>query len=258
MTYRLFEDPTRISGVRKYEPGDPLNRVNWRATARTGALHSKVYEPSTVAGSTILLDFHTASYDKRYEPNRSELAISAAASIANAIYLLGQQVGLVTNARDGADRIRYEGWASDHRSRAAARARAEPRANSDRLRPLVVETRRGADQLQRILETLARAELTDGLTLPELVLECASRLPRDATVIAIVPRVTPEDVLALGTLRRRGLAVTAILNMFDDYEFAQQSGLLLAEGVETRFLRNEASLSDICSRQALPEFLVRV
>jgi uncharacterized repeat protein (TIGR01451 family) len=258
MTYRLFEDPTRISGVRKYEPGDPLNRVNWRATARTGALHSKVYEPSTVAGSTILLDFHTASYDQRYEPNRSELAISAAASIANAIYLLGQQVGLVTNARDAADRIRYEGWASDHRSRAAARASAEPRASSDRLRPLVVETRRGADQLQRILETLARAELTDGLTLPELVLECASRLPRDATVIAIVPRMTPEDALALGTLRRRGLAVTAILNMFDDYEFAQQSGLLLAEGVETRFLRNEAALSDICNRQALPEFLVRV
>jgi uncharacterized protein (DUF58 family) len=211
-----------------------------------------------VAGSTILLDFHASSYDKKYEPTRSELAISAAASIANAIYLLGQQVGLVTNARDAVDRIRYEGWASDHRTRAAARTGAELRPTSDRLRPLVVETRRGADQLQRILQTLARAEFTDGLKLPELVLECASRLPRDATVIAILPRVTAEGALALGTLRRRGLAVTAILNLFDDYEFAQQSGLLLAEGVETRFLRNEASLADICNRQALPEFLVRV
>ncbi len=44
MTYRLFEDPTRIAGVRPYESGDPLNRVHWRATARTGSLHSKVYE----------------------------------------------------------------------------------------------------------------------------------------------------------------------------------------------------------------------
>ena len=46
-------------------------------------------------------------------------------------------------------------------------------------------------------------------------------------------------------LRRRGLAVTAILNMFDDYEFAQQSGLLLAEGVETRFLRDETAATAI-------------
>ena len=39
MTHRLFEDPTRIAGVRAYEAGDPLNRVHWRATARTGSLH---------------------------------------------------------------------------------------------------------------------------------------------------------------------------------------------------------------------------
>ena len=61
MTHRLFEDPTRISGVRLYQSGDSLNRVHWRATARTGVLHSKVYEPSCIAGATVLLDFHTAS-----------------------------------------------------------------------------------------------------------------------------------------------------------------------------------------------------
>mgnify|MGYP003344083758 CR=1 FL=1 len=42
MTHRLYEDPTRIAGVRTYQPGDPLNRVHWRATARTGMLHSKI------------------------------------------------------------------------------------------------------------------------------------------------------------------------------------------------------------------------
>src|SRR5204863_7855631 len=64
MTYRLYEDPTRISGVRAYERGDPLNRVHWRATARTGVLHSKVYEPSTVAGATLLMEFHTAAHER--------------------------------------------------------------------------------------------------------------------------------------------------------------------------------------------------
>jgi len=50
LMHRLFEDPTRISGVRPYELGDPLNRVHWRATARTGVLHSKVHEPSRWPG----------------------------------------------------------------------------------------------------------------------------------------------------------------------------------------------------------------
>ena len=36
LSHRLYEDPTRIAGVRRYELGDPLNRIHWRATARTG------------------------------------------------------------------------------------------------------------------------------------------------------------------------------------------------------------------------------
>ena len=181
MTHRLFEDPTRISGVRAYQAGDPLNRVHWRATARTGQLHSKVYEPSSIAGSTILLEFNEGAFEPGSEPYRSELGVTAAASLANALYQMNQQVGLVTNGRDAADRIRREGWDPDPRSRKAAFRSREMLATSDRLRPQVVNTARGADQLMRILETLARVEKTDGLTFAELVVETASRLPRDAT-----------------------------------------------------------------------------
>lgn len=251
MSYRLYEDPTRISGVRTYEAGDPLNRVHWRATARTGLLHSKVYEPSTVAGATILLDFHTASHDRRHEPFRSELAVTAAASIANAVYLLGQQVGLVTNGRDAVDRIRQEGWAHDHRTRAAALASATMQATSDRLQPLVVPTRRGPEQFVQILRTLARVELTDGLPLAALIEETASRMPRDATVIAIVPGASEEAAVSLANLRRRGFAVTAILNIYEEREFAEAAGALLAAGIETRHLKDEESIAEICRRLAL-------
>ncbi len=251
MSYRLFEDPTRVAGVRRYEPGDPLNRVHWRATARTGVLHSKIYEPSTVAGATILLDYHQSSFDQRHEPYRSELAVTAAASLANAVFQMGQQVGLVSNGRDAADRIRQEGWDFDIRSRSAAQRAAGMLIKSDRLEPLVVETRRGAEQLMRILETLARAELTDGLDLMHLVIETASRLPRDATVLAILTAVTPETAVALGNLRRRGFAVTAIINVFEEREYAEAAGLLLAERIDSRHLKDEAAVSSVCRSYVL-------
>ncbi len=246
ITHRLYEDPTRIAGVRPYEAGDPLNRIHWRATARTGQLHSKIYEPSTIAGATIVLDFHRAAYDPHHEPLRSELAVTAAASVANAVFQMGQQIGLVTNGRDAADRIRQEGWDYDMRSRKAARRAAEMLEHSDRLEPVVVQTTRGADQLMRILETLARVELTDGLSFADLILETASRLPHDATVLAVLSSVTTETAVALGNLRRRGLAVSAILNVYDEDDFAQAAGQLLAEGIGSHQLRDPAGIAAVC------------
>jgi uncharacterized protein (DUF58 family) len=251
LTHRLFEDPTRIAGVRPYEAGDPLNRIHWRATARTGALHSKVQEPSTLAGATVVLDFHTAGYHQRGEPFRSELAVTTALSLANAVWEMGQQVGLVTNGRDAADRIRLEGWQNqDPRTRSAARGAAAMSEASERLQPLVVPTRRGAEQLQRMREMLARVELTDGLSLAELVLETAARLPRDATVLAVLPAVSVETAIALGNLRRQGWAVAVVLVLMDDDGLEQAYARLVPEGIrDLRHLRNEAELPDLCRRQ---------
>ena len=112
--------------------------------------------------------------------------MTAAASLANAVYEMDQQIGLVTNGRDAADRIRQEGWDYDLRSRKAAR---QPPACSSRATGCSrswSRLRRGAEQLLRILETLARVELTDGLSFAQLVVETASRLPRDATVVALL------------------------------------------------------------------------
>ena len=47
---------------------------------------------------------------------------------------------------------------------------------NDRLRPVVVETRRGPEQLMRILEALARVELTDGLSFSQLAVEITRRI----------------------------------------------------------------------------------
>ncbi len=252
---RLFEDPTRTAGVREYVYGDPLQRVHWKVTARTGQLHCRIYEPTSLAGATLLIDFHKAGYHRRGEPYRSDLAITVAASIANAVSVLNQQLGLVSNGRDAVDRIREEALEVEgddvkaFDTREAARSRFELLEDSDRVRPVVVETRRGFDQFQKIREALARLELSDGLTLAQLALEMGSRMPRDATVIAILPRVPAETAIALGTLRRQGFAITALLIGLDETQRLESHGRLLAERIrDIRYINSEAELALLGSR----------
>lgn len=258
---RLFEDPTRTAGVRRYVLGDPLQRVHWKVTARTGQLHCRVYEPTTLAGATVLVDFHQGGYHARGEPHRSELAITAAVSIAYAVSVLNQQVGFVSNGRDAADRIREESLAAEspeaqaegHATREEARGRFEMKEESDRLRPVVVETRRGVDQFQQIREALARLELSDGMDFARLCLEMAARMPRDATVIAVLPRVPVESAIALGTLRRQGFAVTAILIGLDDGDKLLAHGRLLAEAVrDIRYVNTVEELAHLGGNTAAP------
>lgn len=264
MSHRLFEDPTRLAGVREYQRGDALNRIHWKATARTGKLHSRVYDASTVAGATIVLDFHRDMFPAQGEPFRSELAITTAASLANALCQMGQQIGLITNGRDAVDRIQEEGWQRDFKTRDAAKQGFGELATSTRLRPVVVETRRGIEQFERIRETLARAELTDGLPFSNLLIETQSRMPRDATVIAILGDVSTETAISLGNLRRSGFSVTAIvvlqggddpsgeetsLRFRDKDGMLDKLGRLIAQGIDVRHIDHEAAISQLCSQQ---------
>lgn len=250
LTHRLYEDPTRIAGVRRYESGDPFNRVHWRATARTGELHSKVYEPTTLAGATILLDFDIRDYPSRSEPHRSELAVTTAASLAHAVFVLGQPVGLATNGRDMAERIRAKAKGpQDFARRAMARQTVEEVDAGDRWRPLQVPTRRGPDQFQHIRELLARVELAEGLSFADFVLEVTPRLPRDASVIAVVPKVSAGTALALGNLHRAGFAVSIVLVLADPDETEWAYGRLYAENLrDIRRVASDAELAEFCSQ----------
>jgi len=166
-------------------------------------------------------------------------------TLANAIFELRQQVGLITNARDAADRIRLEGWHGDSRTRDDARQSASMHGSSQRLQPIIVPTRRRTDQFIRLRETLARIELTDGIPLTELLLESADQMPRDASVIVITPTVDDQVSISLGNLKRQGYPVTVLINTYEAIDFADASGPLFAQGITAVHLRDEESIVTI-------------
>jgi hypothetical protein len=166
---------------------------------------------------------------------------------------MGEQVGFITNGRDAADRLRHEGWRREFRTRRVAQANVGMHGHSERLEPLVLKLQKGTGHCLLLLETLARLEITDGFSFPELILETQSRLPREASVIAVLPSVTEDTAIALGNLRRSGYAVTAVVVMFGEHEYfdwAQPpdwAGRLLSEGIDFRRVDDEVGLSRLCA-----------
>jgi hypothetical protein len=126
---------------------------------------------------------------------------------------------------------------------------AAMREEDDRLRPLIVPPSRGPEAFARIRETMARVELSDGLAFDRLLIEAEPRLPRDATVIAVMASVSPEAALSLGRLRRQGFAVSAVLLAFDEVERVDSAGPLIAEGIPVRALSDEEELYRFCELQ---------
>ena len=114
-------------------------------------------------------------------------------------------------------------------------------------------TRKGGERFGQILETLARLEHTDGQEFSEMLMEVASAIPRDATVVAVLRRVTPATAASLGELARRGFLVTVIVVSIDiepTPDWAQPpdwAQMLLAQGIDFRVVNTEESVTNLCA-----------
>ncbi|MFM7977380.1 MAG: DUF58 domain-containing protein [Pirellula sp.] len=238
---RVLEDPTLMTGLREYRAGDPINRVHWKATARTGTLHTRVFQPTCVQGAMLLLDMHESTNPQKHEPVRTDLAVSAAASIAHWLYQNAEPFGLVSNGRDAAERMRESNKKGLYSDRTSATANIEMRSQSDRLNPVVLGANRTPEHFAEIHRMLARLERTDGLKLDQLLIETESRLPKLLSLIAIVQRVDEAGLLALEMMRRRGFALTVMLNCHQD-EYLDHAGKLIAARLPVVPLYDEESL----------------
>jgi uncharacterized protein (DUF58 family) len=179
----LVEDPMRVSGVRQYVPGDSPKRIHWLATARTGELQTRVFEPSASPVAAIFLDTITFSHLwEGQNSDRLELSIVLAASMARQMIAAKHQVGLYANAPIG-----------------------------DRSRSIRISPGRRGGQLQKILEHLAMLQPAFGQRIERMIGHELPRLPWGATVVVITSQVTPDFQRTLLRLARSGGAKRFVL-----------------------------------------------
>lgn len=181
----LFEDPARIMGVRDYEPGDSPRRIHWPATASTGHLLVKQYEPAIARDTLICLDMDEGHYEHGYRFTATELGITVAASIANHVIVQeGLPVGLVTQGYDP----RAETEVQFHRPPRAERA-----------------------QLIALLEFLARVQVTTDVPFAKMIRAATADLSWGSTLTVITGDGREPLFETLVLLRRSGFAVTLLL-----------------------------------------------
>lgn len=207
---RLIEDPSRIIGVRDYVYGDSLRRVHWKATARTMQLQSKVYEATTTY--TLITFLNVAPhFDAHYglQSELQELAICAAASVADWAFNEGYAVGLYANTLmfmpETGMKPPGEQEGEIPQTPAATDVAEQRKARRIHLPPATSEAQR-----TRIMETLARIQPYHGSNIEDVIQTERSRLPAGATVVVVTSTVSERLLDTLARVRQSGHAVTIL------------------------------------------------
>ncbi|MEL6307068.1 MAG: DUF58 domain-containing protein [Chloroflexota bacterium] len=180
---------TNAAGVRDYVPGDSINRVHWKSTARRGALIVKEFEIDPLMDIWVLVDFSAESLVEdpsvqRFEntgpiiprgggipPSTEEYAVIVASSLTHYFIEKERSLGFVAYTPE---RHFYQ-------------------------------PERGHRQHTQILEALATARNQSERSLRDMLTLEGSSLTRGATVIVITSTLDESWIAEVNVLARRGI-----------------------------------------------------
>jgi uncharacterized protein (DUF58 family) len=221
---RMFEDPARLRGVREYQAGDSLRRINWKASAHSDALLVNQYSPAISLESMILLNLNASEYERQRRHDASEWAIVIAASLAAYLESRRQAVGLAVHGIDG-----LPGAADASPTGVVSRSAAMP-------------PRPGRQHLMKVLELLARVEIVDsGEPFVQWAQRTAAPLAWGATVLAITPSGDESTCQGLHRLTRAGLNVVMfVVEPYNRFDLVQQRARRL--GIQAHMVASEQDL----------------
>ena len=99
----LYEDPFSFRGVREYNYHDSINKVNWKATARTGSLMVNQFNRASEYRAKIMLNLDTNNMIKMEKMH--EVCIEIASSLAQ--YLIEKNISVMLES-NGFDVVNKE------------------------------------------------------------------------------------------------------------------------------------------------------
>jgi uncharacterized protein (DUF58 family) len=226
---------SHAAGVREYAPGDSLNRVHWKSSARHNKLIVKKFEIDPQADSWVILDLSaTATYARPYTmtgqepegyipPASEEYAVVIAASLME--YFLQKE--------------RMTGFLCYGSTRT------------------LIPPDRGYRQSAKVLELLANVHNTGQTSLKEVLALESHSFTRGATVAIITADMSAAWTEEAHRMARRGLRVAAVL--LDPLSFGgvvmplvgEQATILAGSGVAPYVVRNGDQLSLALSTPAI-------
>jgi uncharacterized protein (DUF58 family) len=174
---RTLQTTPLATTVRPYAPGDSMNRIHWRSTARRGEIQVKEFDLEQTADAWIFLDLDAAAALGEGDESSTEVAVRVAASIADKAIAENRAVGLTV---------------SGHRT-------------------AVLPADRGARQRLKILQLLAAVEADGRTPFAEALVTGLTRIRRGMTAIVITASQDPSFIRPLATLRSRGITSVVVL-----------------------------------------------
>jgi uncharacterized protein (DUF58 family) len=173
---RTLQTTPLATTVRPYAPGDSMNRIHWKSTARHGEIQVKEFDVEQTADAWIVLDLERSIQTGRGDDSTVETAVRAAAATADKALQEGRAVGMTLNIG----------------------------------RTAYLPPDRGSRQHLKIMQLLASVEADSDTPLVETLIATVGRLRRGMTAVVISPSLDPSWVRPLGSLRARGVGCVVL------------------------------------------------
>jgi uncharacterized protein (DUF58 family) len=228
MRERTLQATPLATTVRPWAPGDAFNRIHWKATARHGDIHVKEFDLEQTADAWVLLDLERSAQRGVGDQSTVEVAVRAAAAVADKALVENRAVGMSVNGH--------------------------------RLAQLQAD--RGGRQHLKVMQLLAAVDGDGATPFAEALVTTIGRIRRGMTAIVITASLDREWIKALSTLRSRGVTSVVILLDIPEFEKDERAERARAAGVAAAELDVTADGSSAqqlrALRHALAEFDIRV
>jgi uncharacterized protein (DUF58 family) len=223
---RALQTTPLATTVRPYAPGDAMNRIHWKTTARHGEIQVKEFDLEQTADAWIILDLQRGIQTGKGDESTVEAAIRAAASIADKALQENRAVGLTVNVA----------------------------------RTAFLPADRGGRQHLKIMQLLAAVEADGSAPLVETLIASVPRLRRGMSAVVITASLDPSWVRPLASLRSRG--VTCVVVTLDAAAYERVEKEARAEAIGELYEPDEEAVELAAKRaralrHALAEYELR-